>query len=80
MMKVKAPMSTVTKQGRITWPVVCLGQSGKPFTIPVGPCLVERDALGTAQIIWGDQAENHAWLSTPVLTDAQHRGAIVMLE
>jgi hypothetical protein len=73
-------MARTTHSARITGPVDYLTTSGKPMTIPRGPCLVEQGDGQPVDIVWGASGQNSTLLPPEDLASAERGGHLLLLD
>lgn len=65
---------------RITAPVRYLAGDGRRYTIPKGPCLVEKMEGPMVEVIWGAKGQNCTMLPRDDVNSAEARGDLVLLD
>jgi hypothetical protein len=73
-------MAATVHSARISGLVQFTETCGERTTIPLGPCLLEKFGVDTAEIFWGPDGERSAVLSRDELVHAANRGDLVLLD
>ena len=72
--------ATLTQSARIIGPLSYRAAGGQMLSIPLGPCLVERGADQSINIIWGDSGQSSAALPVDEVKAARDAGRLVLLD
>lgn len=70
----------LTQNARIISPLSYGVPGGQTLSIPSGPCLVERGADDSINIIWGDSGQSSTVLTLEDVKAARDAGQLVLLD